>query len=124
MRPQAGQHDETSSSSLNKNGVFLKAFCLIIRLAAEAVASWWSHMDLFAFQGRFPMVTETLFLSVWLTRHICFLQTVQVANGQLNENHASHLWGSAFLISSPDSYPSPLKYALLMATGRRHRFMQ
>lgn len=61
-------------------------------------------------------------LSVWLSRHICFLQTVQVANGQLNETHASHLQGLAFLISSPDSYCSPLTYALLMATGRRHSF--
>lgn len=79
-------------------------------------------MDPFAFQGRFPVAKKTLSLSVWLSRDICFLQTVQVANGQLSENHASHLRGLVFLISSPDSYLCPLMYALLMATGRRHPF--
>lgn len=112
---------EAPAAAFHKNCVFLKAFCFLISLAAEAVVSWWSHMDLFAFQGRFP-VAKRLSLSVWLRRYICFLQTAQVANGQLNENHASHLWGLAVLISPPNSYLSLLTYALLMATGRRHPF--
>lgn len=33
----------------------------------------------------------TLFLSIWSSRNICFLETVKVANGHFNKNHASHL---------------------------------
>lgn len=83
--------------------------------------SWWSHMDPFAFQDRFPWLKDFV--------PLCLAQETQLlpadcpgSNGQLNENHASHLWGLAFLISPPNSYLSLLMYALLMATRRRHPF--